>query len=92
MGDTHPVPTPSEPGTHLLKLMCPAVPNPEETRKYQQLIGGLMYASVLTRPDISFAVNQCTSFMSNPGPEHIAAAKRILCYLKGTKSQKLTYT
>eukprot|EP00961_Rhodomonas_salina_P224685 3037617-Rhodomonas_salina.1 len=30
--------------------------------------------------------------MSNPGPEHIAAAKRILRYLKGTKSQKLKYT
>eukprot|EP00961_Rhodomonas_salina_P218207 2948471-Rhodomonas_salina.1 len=29
--------------------------------------------------------------MSNPGPEHIAAAKRILRYLKGTKGQKLTY-
>eukprot|EP00961_Rhodomonas_salina_P040167 539772-Rhodomonas_salina.2 len=30
--------------------------------------------------------------MSNPGPEHIAAAKRILLYLKGTKGKKLTYT
>eukprot|EP00961_Rhodomonas_salina_P000120 1193-Rhodomonas_salina.1 len=52
-----------------------------------------MYASVLTRQDISFAVNQCTRFMStgNPGPEHIAAAKRILHYLKGTKLQKLKY-
>eukprot|EP00961_Rhodomonas_salina_P189290 2553872-Rhodomonas_salina.1 len=30
--------------------------------------------------------------MSNPGPEHIAAAKRILLYLKGTKTKKLTYT
>eukprot|EP00961_Rhodomonas_salina_P087470 1176476-Rhodomonas_salina.1 len=30
--------------------------------------------------------------MSNPGPEHIAAAKLILRYLKGTKSKKLTYT
>eukprot|EP00961_Rhodomonas_salina_P292498 3932988-Rhodomonas_salina.1 len=29
--------------------------------------------------------------MSNPGPEHIAAAKRILRYLKGTRSLKLTY-
>eukprot|EP00961_Rhodomonas_salina_P074486 1000320-Rhodomonas_salina.1 len=85
MGDTHPVPTPLEPGTRLLKSMCPAVPNPEETSKYQQLIGGLMYASVLTQPDISFAVNQCASFMSNQGPEHIAAAKHILRYLKGTK-------
>eukprot|EP00961_Rhodomonas_salina_P279698 3778394-Rhodomonas_salina.1 len=29
--------------------------------------------------------------MSNPGPEHIAAAKWILRYLKGTKGLKLTY-
>eukprot|EP00961_Rhodomonas_salina_P156358 2104964-Rhodomonas_salina.1 len=29
--------------------------------------------------------------MSNPGPEHITAAKRILRYLKGTKGQKLMY-
>eukprot|EP00961_Rhodomonas_salina_P012561 169185-Rhodomonas_salina.1 len=71
--------------------MCPAVPDPEETRRYQQLIGGLMYAAVLTRPDISFAVNQCARFMSNPGPEHVAAAKHILKYLKGTKHLKLTY-
>eukprot|EP00961_Rhodomonas_salina_P031918 430023-Rhodomonas_salina.2 len=59
MGDAHPVPTLSEPGTRLLKLMCPEVLNAEDTRLYQQMIGGLMYASVLTSPDISFAVNQC---------------------------------
>eukprot|EP00961_Rhodomonas_salina_P226466 3061990-Rhodomonas_salina.1 len=79
MGDAHSVPTPAEPGKRLLKLMCPEVPNAEET-------------PVLTRPDISFTVNQCARFMSNPGPEHIAAAKRFLLYLKGTKGQKLTYT
>eukprot|EP00961_Rhodomonas_salina_P224502 3035161-Rhodomonas_salina.1 len=50
-----------------------------------------MYTAVLTRPDISCAVNQCARFMSNPGPDHIAAAKRILKYLKGTKHLKLTY-
>eukprot|EP00961_Rhodomonas_salina_P279699 3778394-Rhodomonas_salina.2 len=60
MGDAHPVPTPSEPGTRLLKSMCPAVLNAGETRLYQQMIGCLMYSAVLTCPDISFAVNQCT--------------------------------
>eukprot|EP00961_Rhodomonas_salina_P052120 699510-Rhodomonas_salina.1 len=30
--------------------------------------------------------------MSNQGQEHIAAAKQILQYLKGTKDKKLTYT
>eukprot|EP00961_Rhodomonas_salina_P117782 1585155-Rhodomonas_salina.1 len=30
--------------------------------------------------------------MSNPGPTHVIAAKRILHYLAGTKHLKLTYT
>ena len=30
--------------------------------------------------------------MSNPGPSHIAAAKRILRYLKGTSNQGITYS
>eukprot|EP00961_Rhodomonas_salina_P104631 1408650-Rhodomonas_salina.1 len=55
------------------------------------MIGGLMYASTLTRPDIVFSVNQCARFMLNPGPEHILAAKRILKYLKATKHLQLTY-
>eukprot|EP00961_Rhodomonas_salina_P208364 2811705-Rhodomonas_salina.1 len=55
------------------------------------MVGGLMYAAVLTRPDIAFSVNQCARFMLNPGPEHVAAAKRILQYLKGSKHLKLTY-
>eukprot|EP00961_Rhodomonas_salina_P226888 3067510-Rhodomonas_salina.1 len=62
-----------------------------DTKYYQQMIGGLMYESILTRPDIAFSVNQCVRFMSNPGPEHILAAKHILKYLKATKHLKLTY-
>eukprot|EP00961_Rhodomonas_salina_P262164 3543112-Rhodomonas_salina.1 len=91
MTDAHPVPTPSEQGTLLVKAQSPAVPDPDATKKYQQMVGGLMYAAVLTCPDIVFSVNQCARFMSNPGPEHVAAAKRILQYLKGTKHLKLTY-
>eukprot|EP00961_Rhodomonas_salina_P024751 333241-Rhodomonas_salina.1 len=59
MEDAHPFPTPSDPGTRLLKSMSPKVQDAAETRHYQQLIGGLIYAAVLTLPDISFAVNQC---------------------------------
>ena len=56
------------------------------------LVGALMYLTCFTRGDCSFAVNQCARFMSNPGPSHIAAAKRILRYLAGTRSMGLTYT
>jgi len=50
-----------------------------------------MYLTCFTRGDCSFAVNQCARFMSNPGPTHIAAAKRILRYLTGTQSLDITY-
>ena len=48
-------------------------------------------STLLTRGDCSFAVNQCARFMANPGPTHIAAAKRILRYLAGTRSPGITY-
>ena len=37
----------------------------------------------MVRPPNYFSVNQCARFMSNPGPSHIAAAKRVLRYLAG---------
>eukprot|EP00961_Rhodomonas_salina_P230230 3111306-Rhodomonas_salina.1 len=86
-----PVSTPSEPNTHLVRGNQPRVPDPQLLRDYQLLIRGLMYLSCFTRPDISHAVNQCSKFMSNPGPEHMIEVKRILHYLSGTKHLKLTY-
>lgn len=50
-----------------------------------------MYAAQLTRPDIAHAVGVLSSFNSNPGQQHWNAAKRVLRYLKGTKSNKLCF-
>eukprot|EP00961_Rhodomonas_salina_P214077 2890941-Rhodomonas_salina.1 len=86
-----PVSTPAEPNSHLVKGDQPQTPDKTVVRDYQRLIGGLMYLSCFTRPDISHAVNQCSKFMSNPRPSHVIAAKRILHYLAGTKHLKLTY-
>eukprot|EP00286_Rhodomonas_abbreviata_P023936 CAMPEP_0181300748 /NCGR_PEP_ID=MMETSP1101-20121128/7054_1 /TAXON_ID=46948 /ORGANISM="Rhodomonas abbreviata, Strain Caron Lab Isolate" /LENGTH=1661 /DNA_ID=CAMNT_0023406003 /DNA_START=190 /DNA_END=5176 /DNA_ORIENTATION=- len=87
-----PVSTPAEPHSHLLVSDCPATPDKDAVRKYQQIVGSLMYLSCFTRPDISYAVNQCAKFMSNPGPAHMLAAKRIIKYLAGTKDKRITYT
>jgi hypothetical protein len=59
---------------------------------YQSIIGGLMFAAVCTRPDITFAVNRLARYCSNPTEAHQAAAKRILRYLKGTADYRITYT
>lgn len=59
---------------------------------YQKLIGSLMYLSVLTRPDITFAVNYLSQFNNNYTEYHWQCAKRLLRYLKGTKNYKLSFS
>ena len=51
-------------------------------KKFRSIVGALIYLSVLTRPDISYAVSAVAQFMSNPNEEHEKAAKRTLRYLK----------
>ncbi|KAF5453788.1 hypothetical protein F2P56_023508 [Juglans regia] len=52
---------------------------------YWQLVGSLNYLTI-TRPDISFAVQQVSQFMQAPRHLHLAAVRRILRYLKGTST------
>ena len=57
---------------------------PADSKKYMSLVGSLLYISGHARPDISYAVNQCTRHMQNPGKSHWEAAIRILGYLHNT--------
>lgn len=57
---------------------------------YRSLVGSLIYLSN-TRPDIVHAVGIVSRFMSEPSKFHYVAAKRILRYIKGTKSFGLKY-
>lgn len=58
---------------------------------FQQLIGSIMYLSVCTRPDITFAVSYLSQFNICHTKDHWMAAKRVLKYLKGTKSIGILY-
>lgn len=58
---------------------------------YRQLIGGLMYLSTTTRPDITFAVSFLSRFLDRPTAETCKAGKRVLRYLAGTQEIGLTY-
>jgi hypothetical protein len=58
---------------------------------YQEAIGSLMYTSLGTRPDISFAVQTVSRFAKNPGMAHWDTVKQIFRYLKGTRELWLTY-
>jgi hypothetical protein len=58
--------------------------DPKIVRDYQACIRSLMYLGVFTRGDCAFGINQCARFLNNPGPSHVAAAKRKLKYIAGT--------
>ncbi|KAI1002516.1 hypothetical protein K3495_g5684 [Podosphaera aphanis] len=59
--------------------------------EYKQAIGSLMYAMVLTRPDIAFVLGKLSQYMSDPAQHHGSAPKNLMRYLKATVSQKLRY-
>lgn len=74
-----PASTPYEAGVKLRKATQQA--SKEEIQDYQQQIGSLLYLALKTRPDIAFAVNKCSRFMSNPDASHFKALDRIWSYL-----------
>ena len=63
-----------------------------DVKLYMQLVGSLLYAAIVSRPDISYAVNRLSRFMQSPAPEHFAAGKRVLRYLRGTLTLGITYS
>jgi hypothetical protein len=51
-----------------------------------------LYATAITRPDTSRAVNKLSEFLTNPSQLHLEAADRVLRYLHGTKSLAIQYS
>lgn len=94
MLECNPVKTPMLPG---LKLSINDCPQNDEDRAfmkdkpYLRAVGKLNYLALATRPDISFAVSTLARFGANPGPNHWAAVKHLLKYIKGTMDYKITY-
>jgi len=89
MEDCNPVKTPVDISQ---KLGEPSEPLSEADYSSRELIGSLMYLSICTRPDISYAVNSLSQFNNNFGNEHWIAAKRILRYIKSTLDYDIMYT
>ena len=94
MTDCKPVTTPMDPGLRLTSAQKKATPEEIVQMKgvpYLAAVGSLMYAMLGTRPDLAFAVGVVSRYSSDPRPEHWAAVKRILRYLKGTREVALRY-
>jgi len=92
--DLKPSAIPMDPSAPLLKSQSPTTLTGVARMKnvpYREAVGSLMYASMGTRPDITFATSTVAQYLENPGWEHWEAVKRIFRYLKGTKDLKLVF-
>ena len=65
----------------------------EEAKHYPfaQAVGGILYASTITRPDLAFPASLLSRYMSKYNTEHWKAAKHLLRYIRGTTDLCLTF-
>ena len=59
--------------------------------QYRTIIGQLMWISIISRPDISFAVSFLARFNSRGTQAHFDSAVKVVNYLNVTKDKKIIY-
>ena len=63
----------------------------ENIRQAQTVVGELLWLSIRTRPDISFAVSQLGRQVNKRPKWVVKTAQQVFGYLKGTETQSLSY-
>ena len=63
--------------------------NAEKTKLYRQTVGDLQWSS-LSRPDVSFAVQQLSNSFMKPTVSHEHQLVNVLRYLKGTQHYSIS--
>ncbi|KAL9813214.1 putative RNA-directed DNA polymerase [Arabidopsis thaliana] len=75
--------TPLEQNHHLATDDGPLL---ADAKPYRRLVGRLLYL-LHTRPELSYSVHVLSQFMQTPREAHLAAAMRIVRFLKGSPGQ-----
>jgi len=66
--------------------------DPKLEHEMRSYVGSLLWFSIGTRPDLSTITNILAKHQIRPSKKHIAAAKYVIKYLKGTKELGLTFS
>lgn len=87
MQNASPISTPADTNVFLSKSSDEG----EVQFPFRQAVGSLMFAAIVSRPDISYAVGEVSKFTENPKHCHVTALKRIFRYLKATTNYCIEY-
>ena len=64
----------------------------ENLKLYKEIVGSVLYAAMMTRPDIACVVGLLSRAMDGPRRVHWIAIRRLFRYLRGTLSLGLTFS
>eukprot|EP00961_Rhodomonas_salina_P016439 221262-Rhodomonas_salina.2 len=64
---------------------------PERVKKFQSIMGCLTFLSIWTRLDIGYSLNLLLCYLTRPSESLIKAAKKIVAYLKYTRTLGLQF-
>ena len=90
--NAQPAITPLKAGVNLSpesSSVLPTLLTPLEKRTYHEMIGSLMYATIMTHPDLAFAVSMLSQYLESPWTTPLRAVTQVFRYLLGTKKLKL---
>jgi hypothetical protein len=65
--------------------------NPPIHVPYKEVVGFIIYTTLFTRPDISYAASLVAKFQPKPKQSHWTITKRIYRYLKGTMTYGIKF-
>ena len=90
MAEAKPANVPADPHAAL----SPSEENDEKSSSvpYREAVGSLVFLAAVSRPDIAFAVNSVSKYLSNHNAAHWRAVKRIFAYLKSTIDYGIEYS
>jgi hypothetical protein len=63
----------------------------QEVYTYQRRVGSILYAAIITRPDIARAASKLSEFLQNPAPVHQQTAKQTIVYLNTIYSKAIEF-
>ena len=80
--------------SHIPSTDSSSIGKPTGLEKFElnAIVGALLWLSLNTRPDISYAVARLAQFVAKPSPVAYAMAARILRYLTGSMEYSISFT